>query len=451
MLVALDVKLGRGGDANSHIGNVKFRQLIGQYKPRYMAASRSNKPFVAEEVVQIWRNLNPSGRFLIRTDPSLGDDSTWHDVGDRRARKKASQALREKDRSEDLVASLMQHHHHHHPRDFWNGSWQQPPAPSSAPAMAPMAAGVNPAPMAAGINPAANPMMAAAAAAMVAAANEQSRKRTRQPDATSVLPTEERRVAPRQEAPSAMDPAATARALQQLLQSQASTATAPVPPQAQVPALAPAPQVVAQAPPAALPAPALQATSPAQATSPGASSVEALVLPILQVLLQQKQQERQQREQNQQVLSNLTAALQSLTPPNQAQQSNQLATVLSDLLGSSAPAPGPGSSQLAPTVPASQLPISTNTGTSQPQPAPAANLLTQALAAQLATAPTSNTTAGPSRPVAASPVPNLFAQAAPSQPVSGQSQTQHLDRLMATQILASLFKNSNATQKQNGM
>ena len=61
-------------------------------------------------MVQIWRNLDPPGRFLIRTDPSLGDDSTWHDVGDKRARKKASQALREKERSEDLVATLAHSH-----------------------------------------------------------------------------------------------------------------------------------------------------------------------------------------------------------------------------------------------------------------------------------------------------------------------------------------------------
>ena len=72
-----------------------------------MAASRSNKPFVAEEVVRIWRKLDPPGRFLVRTDPSLGDDSTWHDVGDKRARKKASQALREKERADDM---LHQHH-----------------------------------------------------------------------------------------------------------------------------------------------------------------------------------------------------------------------------------------------------------------------------------------------------------------------------------------------------
>jgi hypothetical protein len=111
-LTTTDVKLGRGGDANSHIGNIKFRGLISEYKPRYIAASRANKPYVAGEVVQIWRNLDPPGRFLVKTDPYLGDDSKWHDVGDKRARKKASQALREKERHEDLPVPSLQMYAH---------------------------------------------------------------------------------------------------------------------------------------------------------------------------------------------------------------------------------------------------------------------------------------------------------------------------------------------------
>jgi hypothetical protein len=180
-----DVKLGRGGDANSHIGNIKFRQLINQYKPRYTAASRSNKPFVAEEVVQIWRNLDPPGRFLIRTDPVLGDDSTWHDVGDKRARKKASQALREKDRSDDLLASLQGHH----------GG-----IPGAASAVT-----------AASVGAAAS---ATAAAAAAGPNDDYTRKRARdqfQPPQQASL-SDTRRVAARQEVPF-IDPLAAARAL----------------------------------------------------------------------------------------------------------------------------------------------------------------------------------------------------------------------------------------------
>lgn len=54
------------------------------------------------EVVQIWRALDPPGRFLTKTDASQGDESLWHDVGDKKAREKASQCLRE--RTPDVVS-----------------------------------------------------------------------------------------------------------------------------------------------------------------------------------------------------------------------------------------------------------------------------------------------------------------------------------------------------------
>jgi hypothetical protein len=47
-------------------------------------------------VVQAWRALVPPGRFLAKSDPSMGDDSYWHDVGDKEARNKVSQCLRER-------------------------------------------------------------------------------------------------------------------------------------------------------------------------------------------------------------------------------------------------------------------------------------------------------------------------------------------------------------------
>ena len=422
MLRVLDVKLGRGGDANSHIGNIKFRQLISQYKPRYIAASRSNKPFVAEEVVQIWRNLDPPGRFLIRTDPSLGDDSTWHDVGDRRARKKASQALREKDRSDDLVASLA-----HHGQIGIPGMAAMPP--SLAPTVAQVQVG--------GGNAGGNNMVAAAAAAMAAAANEQSRKRAREQQEVASFLAGDRRVAQRQDGgPQALDPVAAARALQQLLQPQVSSLAAPAPP-APVPEAAPAPPAVAQAPP-------VDAPAPVQAPAPG-SSLDSLLLPALQLLLQQKQQEQQQQQQ-QQTLSNLASVLQSLVAnqSNQAQQpsagrsppADQLATALSSLLGSSAP-----------NQPTSAAPGPVNPGPSQPSAAPSVpNLFAQA--AQFA-----------SPSAVSGAVPNLFAQAPSSQFVppaqnqqgaAGQSQGQNLDRLLATRIIENLI-NSNSTQQRNGL
>ena len=50
---------------------------------------------MAREVVQIWRRLNPPGRFLTQ-DKSTGDNGLWNDVGDKKSREKASQCLRER-------------------------------------------------------------------------------------------------------------------------------------------------------------------------------------------------------------------------------------------------------------------------------------------------------------------------------------------------------------------
>jgi len=97
---------GRGGGTNNHIGNIRFRQLVNEHKLRYLAASKVDKPKVAMEVVQIWRALDPPGRFLTKTDASQGDDSLWHDVGDKKAREKASQCLRE--RTPDVMPFVKQ-------------------------------------------------------------------------------------------------------------------------------------------------------------------------------------------------------------------------------------------------------------------------------------------------------------------------------------------------------
>jgi len=58
-------------------------------------ANKVDKPNVAKEVVHIWRNLTPPGRFLKLISNSEGSGS-WYDVGDAKAREKASQCLRER-------------------------------------------------------------------------------------------------------------------------------------------------------------------------------------------------------------------------------------------------------------------------------------------------------------------------------------------------------------------
>ena len=83
-------------DTNYHIGNHRFRVLADGHKGSYQAASRKDKAIVVLEVVQCWRAKNPPGRFLTRTNPELGDDTLWHDVGEEAALKKAAKILSEK-------------------------------------------------------------------------------------------------------------------------------------------------------------------------------------------------------------------------------------------------------------------------------------------------------------------------------------------------------------------
>ena len=98
-----DVLCGRGGGTNNHAGNVKFRLMVNDHKLRYLAASKAEKPKVAAEVVRLWRALDPPGRFLSRKDKSRkgpgsvkADGTVWYDVGNKKAREKASQCLRER-------------------------------------------------------------------------------------------------------------------------------------------------------------------------------------------------------------------------------------------------------------------------------------------------------------------------------------------------------------------
>ena len=90
---------GRGGGTNNHVGNIRFRQLVNEHKLRYLAAPKVDKPKVARDVVQIWRAQSPPGRFLTKSSAETASKSKevlWHDVGDQKAREKASQCLRER-------------------------------------------------------------------------------------------------------------------------------------------------------------------------------------------------------------------------------------------------------------------------------------------------------------------------------------------------------------------
>lgn len=89
-----DVILGRGLGTYNHIGNVEFRKLVNKHKMRYLASSKVDKPKVARELVQTWKQLDPPGRFLQRAEEENKLD--WIEVCDKKAQEKASQCLRER-------------------------------------------------------------------------------------------------------------------------------------------------------------------------------------------------------------------------------------------------------------------------------------------------------------------------------------------------------------------
>ena len=128
-----DILCGRGGGINAHPGNIKFRKLVATHKLRYLGASKSDKPSVAWDVVREWRALDPPGRFLAKMEKGKNSDEAafakrmkkkkggkdgedddgeqpvlWHDVGDKKAREKASQCLRERNgAANEAVAALV--------------------------------------------------------------------------------------------------------------------------------------------------------------------------------------------------------------------------------------------------------------------------------------------------------------------------------------------------------
>lgn len=101
---------------NNHIGNVNFRNLVNQHKMRYLASSKIEKPKVARDVVRIWKQLDPPGRFFQKKEGSGTDGAPkdkaavaaaiWIHVPDKKAREKASQCLRE--RTADVMPYLTQ-------------------------------------------------------------------------------------------------------------------------------------------------------------------------------------------------------------------------------------------------------------------------------------------------------------------------------------------------------
>lgn len=88
-----DVLFGRGAAVNFHVGNLRFRKLVIQYRSTYLSAPKIEKAAIAKLIVEkIWSS-SPPGRFLCKDTPF---QEGWIEVDEGRAREKASQALREK-------------------------------------------------------------------------------------------------------------------------------------------------------------------------------------------------------------------------------------------------------------------------------------------------------------------------------------------------------------------
>lgn len=107
-----DVMYGRGGGTNHHPGNKKYRKMVEDRKLEYVNSKRLDKPLVALEIIRYWRSQLPPGRFL-KLDEKTG---LWHDVGDKKAREKTSQALREK---APMIRKLQEDEHDDDPDVSW--------------------------------------------------------------------------------------------------------------------------------------------------------------------------------------------------------------------------------------------------------------------------------------------------------------------------------------------
>lgn len=86
-----DVLFGRGGYTNTHLGNIKFRKRALELRPWYeqSSTSKEEKYRISDLLVESVRS--EGHRFLEK-----GDGGLWHEVIGNGARKKASQALRER-------------------------------------------------------------------------------------------------------------------------------------------------------------------------------------------------------------------------------------------------------------------------------------------------------------------------------------------------------------------
>ena len=86
-----DFMCGRGAGATHHKGNIQYRRMVEDREVEYVNSTKRNKRLIVSEIVRAWRAKHPPGRFLKQNEIT----NIWTDVGDKEARKKISQKLRE--------------------------------------------------------------------------------------------------------------------------------------------------------------------------------------------------------------------------------------------------------------------------------------------------------------------------------------------------------------------
>lgn len=92
-----DVLCGRGKGVNNHKGNIRFRDIVRKHTIKYHenSTTKTEKSYITSLIVAKIRSLQ--GRFLELDQKT----NSWTDIGDRRAKRKAAQALREITKSKD--------------------------------------------------------------------------------------------------------------------------------------------------------------------------------------------------------------------------------------------------------------------------------------------------------------------------------------------------------------
>lgn len=73
-----------------YMGNERLWELIAAHRNEYEQRPKMEKPLVAVQILNTWRNQSPTGRFLLLDS----DTNLWKDVGDKKARSRISKALR---------------------------------------------------------------------------------------------------------------------------------------------------------------------------------------------------------------------------------------------------------------------------------------------------------------------------------------------------------------------